>query len=166
MKRLIHYDMDIMCMAKLSDKYADTSITGDFGKFIYFSKAQHSVGPRIKFYGGGNNLSTRGAPSLEFNINGVGKIIGDKKIHPNINNTEYVNKVISFVNKFRPLLLLTWYNHMEEDDLQKYFEGSLSWKRLMQSTNIPELVKCPNQDLETLHELCLRYNLYNFPARR
>ena len=166
MKRLVHHDMDIMCMAKLMSEYADKSITGEFGKFIYFSQAQHAVGPRIKFFGGGNNLSTQGAPSLEFNFHGIGKIIGDVKQFPNIQNKKYMKNVYDFVDRFRPLLLLTWYNHLDEGLLQKYFEGSISWKRLMQSTNVPELVKCPNQDLETLHELCLKYNLYNFPSRR
>ena len=166
MKRLVYQDMDIMCMAKLSEKYADHSITGDFGNFIYFSKAQHSVGPRVKFYGGGNNLSTKGLPSLEFNVNGVGKVIGDRKLYPNIDDEEYMTKVRGFVDKFRSLLLLIWYNWMEEDDLQHYLEGKLSWKRLMQSTGIPELTKCKNGNMEQLHKLCLQCGLYNFPNLR
>ena len=153
---------DILCMAKLSSKYADKSITGEFGESIYFSKAQHSTSPRIKFYGGGKSYSSKDFPTLTFSIHGVGNIIGDKKNNPYLSDENYVNNVKSFVSRFLPLLLLTWYYKMDEADLQKYFEGTCSWKSLINSTNISELISCPNGDMEQLHEICLANNLYNF----
>ena len=153
---------DILCMAKLSSKYADKSITGEFGDSIYFSKAQHSTGPRIKFYSGGKSHSSRDFPSLTFSVQGVGNIIGDEKNNPYLSDKEYVDNVKAFVHRFLPLLLLTWYYRLDEADLQKYFEGTCSWKSLLSSTEINELTSCPNGDIEQLHEICLANDLYTF----
>ena len=75
---------------------------------------------------------------------------------------EYVENVKSFVHKFLPLLLLTWYYRLDEADLQKYFEGTCSWKSLLSSTEISALTSCPNGDIEQLHEICLANDLYTF----
>lgn len=58
-------------MAKLIQDYADESLCGDFGEFIYFSPSLDSHGPRVKFYGGTKETSTtRKAPTLAFTNNG------------------------------------------------------------------------------------------------
>ena len=169
MKPYIKQD-PIFAMAKLTDKYADKSITGEFGKFIYFSKALHSVGPRIKFYGGPTNVNTNDSPSFTFDENGAGEIIGDPKIYPNIKNKTYVNNVRTFINKFYPLLLLVWYGYIDEADLNHYFEGDLDWSVLLSYSEIPhdcilnDLETC--KDVEEVNQYCKKHNLYTFPSRR
>lgn len=167
MLRVIRSSENILAMSKLSEKYADKSITGDFGKFIYFSAAQHSVGPRIKFYGGSNDTSTRNSPAMSFTKDGASSIIGDPKKYPLINKDSYVQKIETFVNKFTPLLLLVWYGHLDEADLQKYFEGSLKWDKLMSYIEVPEDVPAVScKSISELDEFCIGHDLYTFARRR
>lgn len=171
MKRVIKQQDDIHCMSKLTESYADKSIVGDFGKFIYFSESQHSSGPRIIFYGGSEN-NTNDSPTMTFDYTGPKNIIyeGKKKDYPNLNDDSYVEKVKNFVDKFLPYLLLTWYRYLGEEHLLKYFEGGISLEDLMDKIDVSddELNKKIRsiKDRDELHKFCLEHDLYNFISRR
>lgn len=167
MYRVINSTEDIFAMAKLSAKYADKSITGEFGDFIYFSRAQHTAGPRIKFNDGGDLKGTLNAPSLTFDSTGPKDIIGDVKKYPLLKQTMYINTVRNFVDAFKSLFLLVWYGYLDESDLQKYFEGSLKWDKLISFIEFPDDVVFDTcESLEDLEKICIKNNLYTFPSRR
>lgn len=158
-------------MAKLTSRYADESLCGDFGEFIYFSPCLDSHGPRVKFYGGTKETSTtRNAPSLSFTNKGeTGLVLADwmnKKNCPNAFDQKYVDKVDSFVQKTLPLLLLVWYGKLDEADTLEFFKGNISLKELLsyctdiESKHLNNIKKFTT--LKNLHEYCLANNLYAF----
>ena len=163
---------DIICeMAKLIPDYADESLCGDFGDFIYFSPSLDSHDPRVKFYGGTKETSTtRNAPSLAFTNEGKTEVKVaqwmNKKNCPNAFNPEYVEKVAKFVNKLLPILLLVWYGKLDEARALKYFEGSLSLRELMTYLcDVGNDIKdqCIDlNDLKKIHRFCLNNNVYEF----
>ena len=170
MKRVVYssYKKDnIFCMSKLTDKYADISLTGDFGQFIYFSPVMHSGGPRIKFYGGTKQTNrTKTAPTLVLSKRGAETVeLADwmnKQNCPNAFDDEYLSKVEPFANKFISILLLVWFNHLDESDALAYFNGQLSWEDLLESIDIEDedLLDCST--LEELHRYCLLNDYYSF----
>lgn len=162
---------DIICeMAKLIPDYADESLCGDFGDFIYFSSSLDSHCPRVKFYGGTKETSTtRNAPSLAFTDEGKTEVRVaqwmNKKNCPNAFNQEYVEKVEKFVNKLLPILLLVWYGKLDEGFAQKYFEGFISLKDLLRTTDVNSDIVANMMnivDMKELHKFCKKNNLYKF----
>lgn len=158
-------------MEKLIADYADESLCGDFGEFIYFSPCLDSHGPRVKFYGGTKETSTtRKAPSLAFTNTGetTVEVAGwmNKKNCPNAFNKEYVGKIHNFVQKTLPILLLVWYGKLDEARALKFFEGSITLKKLLsfvEDIDEPILDKIKNSnDLYTIHNICLDNNAYKF----
>lgn len=158
-------------MSKLIKDYADESICGDFGKFIYFSPSLDSHGPRVKFYGGTKETSTtKNAPSLAFTNTGETEIRlanwMDKKNCPNAFDKDYVKKVEEFVKRLLPILLLVWYGKLDEGHALKFFEGSLTLKKLLsyvedlEEENLEMIRNAKN--LKQLHNLCLNKELYKF----
>lgn len=173
MKKMIRSTEDIFCMAKLSDKYADMNLVGYFDKFIYFSQSQHSVGPRIKFYGGTKaSINSRNAPALTFDKTGPKDVICEqsKSDAPNAYDKDYIEILCKFVNKFLPLLLLVWYEYLDEADLLEYFNGHISWNEIINDVDVMD--DDLNQSIHSLkntkelHEFCLNNNLYDFFSRR
>lgn len=161
----------ILEMAKLMSDYADEELCGDFGEFIYFSPSQDSHGPRVKFYGGTKETSkTKKAPSLAFTNLGKTELIlqpwMDKKNCPNAFDKEYVEKVHNFIQRTLPILLLVWYDKLDESRALKYFEGSLPIDKLLSyCTDIKEdnLRKIKSfTDLKELHKFCLKNSVYKF----
>ena len=168
--RIINEDT-ILEMAKLIPDYADESLCGDFGDFIYFSPSLDAHGPRVKFYGGTKETSTtRTAPSLAFTNDGKTEVKiaqwMNKKNCPNAFNDEYVRKVSRFVNKLLPILLLVWYDKLDEARALKYFEGSLTLNKLMTylcDVDLDIKDHCiETNDLRKLHKYCLANNIYKF----
>ena len=158
-------------MARLNAEYADKTICGEIPLFIYFSPCQSGHSPRVKFYGGTKQTSTtRTAPSMSFDKDGAGKIIlekwMDKKICPNAYDKEVINQVATFVNKFKSILLLTWFEKVDEAQPLRYFEGRMSWRDLLDRVEIEEetikkeFIKC--NGVHTLHEFCIKHDLYEF----
>ena len=173
MKRLMQIQpkcndkQSIFCMSKLTDKYADKRITGDFGKFIYFSPVMCSSGPRIKFYGGTKHTDrTKTAPTLTLSTRGAETIeLSDwmnKQNCPNAFDDEYLSKVETFANKFISILLLVWFNHLDESDALEYFNGHVAWNTLMSYIDIDDLEINNCKTVEELHQLCLSNHYYNF----
>ena len=170
MKRWKKERESIECMAKIVEDLADISITGPIDHFIYFSPVMSGHGPRVKFYGGTSQTeSTRKAPSFPFGLDGAGDapILKDwmnKKNCPNAFDQDYLDNVKRFINAQLPLLLLTWFNHIDETYVQKYFEGGFSFENLISrmkfKSDVPEVFEC--KSLEELDGVCRSSNLYRF----
>lgn len=161
----------ILEMAKLVPDYADESLCGDFGDFVYFSPCLDAHGPRVKFYGGTKETSTtRNAPSLAFTNTGETTVEVanwmDKKNCPNAFNAKYVQKVHNFIQRTLPILLLVWYFKIDEARALKYFEGAISLEKLLTYlTDIDEKHIKNIQKLTTLndiHKYCIDNNVYTF----
>lgn len=164
-------ESDNLCeMAKLMTDFADKSICGDFGKFIYFSQSLDSHGPRIKFYGGTKETgTTRKAPTMSFTNDGDKELIlqpwMNKKNCPNAFDDNYIENVENFIDKLLPILLLVWYEKLDEGFSQKYFEGFISLKDLLRTSDFdPDIVTSMMNivDMNELHEFCKKNNLYKF----
>ena len=159
---------DLLHMSKLISKYADSSITGDFGEIIYFSDNQCQHGPRVKFYGGTKEtMYTDKSPSLMFNDKEVCEVVlenwHNKQNCPNGYDSQYIQKVKNFVNNQLPLLLLVWYRKLDEADLLQYFQGRTNYSSIISLIEVTnkqseELTLCKNNN--ELHQFCLKYNLY------
>ena len=167
---LIENEAEIFEMSKVSDKYAKQSITGKIPGFIYFSPVLDSHGPRIKFYGGTNQTNiTRNAPTYEFGVDGPQNLKlyswMDKDNCPNAFNPECIKQVQDFINNHLALLLLTWFNHVDESDVLQYFYGQINFKELlsniMTSTeNKEKISKCRTE--KELYIVCKELDLYKF----
>lgn len=171
----VYYENDenldtLLEMSKLTSKYADKSICGEIPLYIYFSRSNSSHSPRIKFYGGTKEVdSTFESPSMKFSQNGVEGLElqswMNKKNCPNAFDKVVLNQVTIFVNKFKSLLLLVWFNKLDEADLLTYFEGRLSWRDLLDNVELNEsiksdFIKC--NTLGALEKYCKEHNLYSF----
>ena len=145
-------------------------MVGDIGKFIYFSPALDSHGPRIKFYGGTKETSTtRNAPSYSFGKSGAESVIlqpwMNKKNCPNGYESSYISKVETFINKFLPILLLVWFEHLDESPALLYLQGHLSFDTLLNRIEVEDEVKSEIlncQSIQDLDVICRRYKLYQF----
>ncbi len=168
---LIESETSLCEMAKLVDKLANLSVTGDIPKFIYFSQSLLGHGPRIKFYGGTKLTgTTQKAPTYSFGVNGPEKLILQPWMNPSNCPNGFDNKVLTlvkeFIEKHLALLLLTWFEKLDEAYLLHYFEGFISFADLLSfidcgDSSIEEkLQKC--RDEKELHELCKKLNLYQF----
>lgn len=170
MMRILHEDT-ILEMSKLTADYADESLCGDFGEFIYFSSCLDSREPRIKFYGGAKETSTlRNAPSLAFTNTGktIIEIVPwmNKKNCPNAFNEKYVAKIHNFVQRTLPILLLVWYEKLDEALALEFFNGNVKFKKLLESlydlgADVESAVKS-SKSLKDLHKICLENNVYKF----
>ena len=154
-------------MSKLTQKYADEELCGDFGEFIYFSPCLDSHGPRVKFYGGTKETSTiRNAPTLAFTNNGETTIElaawMNKKNCPNAFDNNYIQKISDFIQKFLPILLLVWYGKLDESDALKYFEGDLSLENLLLCVTDTDKDITKYKELKSLHDFCINNNIYKF----
>ena len=168
MKILVKKQEDILCMAKLTSKYADKSITGVIHDFVYFSNCNQSHEPRIKFYGGtSHTMSTKNAPSMSFGISGEPELViydwMNKKNCPYAFDKQVIEDIRYFIIKNRPILLLVWFRKLNEEDALHYFEGTLNWEELVdcigwKDNQIEHICKTMDQ----LHEQCLKYNMYQF----
>lgn len=172
MKRFIESSTTIEAMSKLKYKFADKTLFDvNFGEFIYFSPVLDSHGPRIKFYGGSKETSTtRTAPSLTFGVDVPCTVLVqswmNNKNCPNAFDEDYIRDLVKTVQKIKPLLLLVWFNRLDEAETLKYFEGDYSWNDLLESVQdvddsiMNEILKCKN--LKELDACCKKYNLYTF----
>jgi hypothetical protein len=163
---------DIFCMSKLTVKRADQFITGKIPVFIYFSVQNSSYGPMIKFDGGTSETDvTSTAPTLLLTKNGAGNIVlqdwMNKNNCPNAFNKKIVDAVSNFADKFISLLLLTWFERLDESETLDYFQGRESWNELLLNIiNVPDdiyadIIHC--ESLDELHSFCLHHNLYRMP---
>lgn len=161
----------ILEMSKLVPHKANKNNCGDLDVFVYFSPCLDSHGPRVKFFGGTKETnSTRNSPSLTFGINGAEKVLIQswmtKKNCPNAYNEKIINNVKQFVNKTLPILLLVWFEKLDESDALDYFQGKYTFDELLfYITDTTEEVKnelLKAKDLNDLHDRCKRFCMYSF----
>lgn len=153
-------------MAKLTKKRANP-IYGDIGEFIYFSKKNSSHGPRIKFYGGtADTSSTNDAPSMKFDKEGNTELeLADwmtKKTCPNAFNKKYVANISKFIKTVYPILLLVWFDKLDESEALLYFQKHIPFSELLESIDFGDIdVDIEKiQTIEDLDTICKEYNLY------
>ena len=168
MKILVKDREDIFCMSKITEKRAVESRTGKVHDFIYFSLCLDSHAPRIKFYGGTRETkSTRTAPSMSFGVTGNPKVIMfdwmNKKNCPRAFDDEVIKDLKDFIIRNRPILLLVWFDKLDEADALEYFHGIIDWDELIaciewEDNQIEHICKTMDQ----LHEQCMKYNMYQF----
>lgn len=162
-------------MTKLMNEELDKSLFKGLNcRFIYFSQALSGHGPRIKFDGGTSESdTTQTSPSLAFDkdCNFKIKLVSrmNKKNCPNAFNNEIIDTLIKFVKRFLPILLLTWYEHLDDGHVAMFFRGTKTYEDLLCSARIPldikgSFVRC--NTLEKLDDFCRANNLYNFSNRR
>lgn len=162
-------------MAKLMNEELNKFLFNDLDcRFIYFSQAQSGHGPRIKFDGGTSESdTTQTAPTITFNKDYKFEIKlakgMNKKNCPNAFNKQIINTLISFIKKFLPILLLTWYEHLDDGYVEMFFRGVKTYGDLLCSARISlnikdEFVRCST--LEKLDDFCRKNDLYNFEKRR
>ena len=155
-------------MAKLTRKRADKRF-GDFGEFIYFSHKNSSHSPRVKFYGGTpETATTRNAPSMKFDHDGNSELVPTdnltKKNCPNAFDSKYLKKVANFIKETLPVLLLTWYDKLDESDALAFLEGRDSLPEMIDCIYnvhdelIDEMKQCKN--IHVLHTFCKNNNIY------
>ena len=165
MKRLVRASEDIFAMSKIVDKYAIDDVAANLKRFIYFSECNASHGPRIKFYGGSKETSsTKDAPTLAYDVSGNCTVeladLMDKKNCPNAFDDAYLTKLEWFINKYKPILLLVWFKHLDEADALAYFHGQISLDELIDDVDyrIPQNIR----DLLQLDSYCRANDLYIF----
>ena len=166
MKRYIRSDTeDIFCMSKLTKEYAIPEIANLIGDYVYFSENNSSHGPRIKFYGGTKQTSkTKDAPTLKFTKDGDCELElapwMDKQNCPNAFNNRLLSNLEKFVNQYLAILLLVWFEHLDEAAALEYFHGHISFEQLITaiSYEIPSAVVT----LEDLDSYCRANDLYKF----
>lgn len=162
----------IFTMSKLRSDLALIDRTGEIPGFIYFSEALAGHGSCIKFYGGSRETqNTTNCPSMlmskEHGAEAVEVLPWHTKENcPNAWNTKVTDMVSEFVNRNLPLLLLVWFQKLDESYLLKYFEGAWSWKAtLSYVTDISDDIKqqiIESQSVVDLHQLCIANQLYEF----
>ena len=163
--RVIDESENIFEMSKLIKPQASKDF-GDFGEFIYFSPCLDSHGPRIKFYGGTKETSTtRKAPTMKFTKTGDTEVevyqCMNKKNCPNAFDATYTDKVHKFIQKTLPILLLVWFEKLDEAWALEYFKGNISLKELLtyvDGINNTTFITT----LTELHKYCVEQNLYKF----
>lgn len=157
-------------MAKLTPKRADKSRCGSLDVYIYFSKAKGGHSPRIKFDGGAPEThDSDKAPTMSFDLYGSKDIIlqpyMNKKTCPNAFNKKIEANVRQFIDTALPILLLTWFGKLDEDDSLGFLQGHDTWDEMIDNINTSNDIKDDlkkDQNLITLNRKCREYALYNF----
>lgn len=168
--RLIEHDT-LLEMTKLTSKRADESLCGEFDEYIYFSQCLDGHGPRVKFYGGTKETEkTTRAPSLAFTNEGKTELILQKWMNrkncPNAFDKEYVAKIENFIKRTLPILLLVWYDKLDDSEALLFFQGTITLEELLDGVydiddKYLEQIKSM-ENLEDLHNYCLNNKLYKF----
>lgn len=169
MKRLIKSSEDIMCMAKIMERLANTDVTGPIHNYIYFSPVNSGHGPRIKFYGGSKQTSTtQKSPAFGFDKYGPTEVKLQSWMNPqncpNAFDDEFLNDIKLFISNHLAILQLVWHNHLDEGIALAYFHGQLEFEDLLAEIDYFEEYPQFDQisDEDELNTFCSANNLYNF----
>ena len=169
MKRVITSSIDdsIFGMSKIVERKADLSRTGAIHDFIYFSECNDSHGPRIKFYGGtAETRTTKTAPSMSFGLNESSKVIlqpwMNKQNCPRAFDKNVLKDLRNFIAKNKPILLLVWFQKLDEADALDYFHGHMNWSELLKAVTDIEHISESVSSMDELNTVCIEHNLYTF----
>lgn len=166
--RIVDNADDIFAMSKLTKKLADRKRAGRIEDFIYFSPVNGPHGPRIKFCGGtAETNTTQSSPSYGFSIDGPTKVYlkdwMNKKNCPNAFDEEYLENIRQFISKNLSILLLVWYNKLDEADALTYLQGNFDFTWLKNQIQVDLSLQDSLEEIQNLHELhtfCKLHNLY------
>lgn len=166
MKRYIRaYTEDVFCMSKITKEFAIPEIAPLIGEYVYFSESNSSHGPRIKFYGGTKQTSkTKDAPTLKFDNWGNCELElapwMNRQNCPNAFDYKLLSKLEKFVVNYLPILLLVWFEHLDEAVALEYFHGNIALVRVLNSIDYELPVSIVS--LQELDAYCRQHNLYKF----
>ena len=158
-------------MAKLTKDRAKVAITGEIPELIYFSNRQGKHGPRVKFYGGSKETYyTDDAPSYTFGVDGPGRVElqsrkMNKKNCKNAFDPECLQQVRDFIQNHLALLLLTWFNKIDDSEVLLYFQGYISFEELLKKIDVAEDLKDKILSCKTEKDLYIcgkELDLYKF----
>lgn len=169
--QLLNESEELFEMAKIMPEFAnDKNCGGKLDVYIYFSTCKAGHSPRVKFFGGTKETKNSDkAPTFTFDSNGAGEIIlqpwMNKKTCPNAFNKSIINNVKKFINATLPILLMVWFDRLDESYALKYFEGSFDLNTLINKVDAEDYVKTEllkANNLNELHDMCKRFCMYNF----
>ena len=131
--------------------------------FVYVSHSDRGHGPCLEFNGGTSETNkSRTAPTLAFDNNGNCKVITqlwmDRKNCPNAFDHTVVSNLSKFVNAVLPLLLLMWYERIDEAAVVEYLVQVESFEDVVSEIEAPSNVTT----MKELDKYCRENNLYSF----
>ena len=161
MKRVLKEDVFGMSMVRA--KHVREDVKQYIPVFVYVSHSDRGHGPRLKFNGGTSETNkSRTAPTLAFDNNGNCKFITqswmDKKNCPNAFDRTVVSNLSKFVNAVLPLLLLMWYERIDEAAVVEYLVQVESFEDVVSEIGAPPEVTT----MKELDKYCRENNLYSF----
>ena len=161
MKRVLKEDVFGMSMVRA--KHVREDVKSYIPVFVYVSHSDGGHGPRLKFNGGTSETNkSRTAPTLAFDNNGNCKVVTqswmDKKNCPNAFDRTVVSNLSKFVNAVLPLLLLMWYERIDEAAVVEYLVQVESFEDVVSEIGVPSNVTT----MKELDKYCRENNLYSF----
>lgn len=138
------YDDAIMCMANVRGNSVNVPHSLPFS--FYFSRKNSSHGIRVKVVFNPNRL----------NINDCGNLVlhSNWTYTPGRNdnnvNSKQKNQMIDFFKEYKALFAAVWEDVIQEDVIQDYFRGMISWNQLVESFDFYEEYK---DDLDKISDV-------------
>lgn len=164
MKRLVldtnirEYEDEIMCMANVRGN--SVSVPHSLPFSFYFSRRNSSHGIRVKVVFNPNRLNINECGNLELHSDWV-YVPGhnDKGVSSKIKN-----QMIDFFRKYKVLFAAAWEDVIQEDIIQDYFRGLITWNELIQSFDFYEEYKGDLDkisDVASLEQYVRKCNIFN-----
>ena len=161
MKRYVKSTEDVFGMFKIRTKHCLPELKPLIPTFIYVSSKEASHGPRVKFAGGtakSNGKFT--CPSMSFDKEGNCKLelhsYMTPKEYPNCYDSDVLNRVEAFIKKSLPILLLMWFEVVDESTCYNYLQGIDPLSDVIEELGAPSSITT----LQQLDVYCREHNLY------
>lgn len=163
MKRLVKHKENLFGMSTIRSKNAIPEAKKLIPQFIYISSVDGNHGPRLKFSGGSSETDrSKTAPTMAFDNNGDCSLVLQKWMNksncPNAFDASVISGLKRFVKTFLPVLLLTWYERIDEGIAVEYMIAVSDLREIVEqvsdATNIRNLI-----DLDSY---CRQNGLYSF----
>lgn len=144
----------IMCMANVRGN--SVSVPHPLPFSFYFSRKNSSHGIRIKVVFNPNRLNINECGNLELH--------GNWEFTPGENDKHISKRELklmkSFFQEYKVLFAAVWEDVIQEDIIQDYFRGLISWHELIQSFDFYEEYKSELDKIDTVEylELYVREN--------
>lgn len=158
MKRLIRSSEDIFAMANLRGKQIRVPYSLPFS--FYFSERNSSYGIRVKPVFNPDRMHIEDAGNLELH--------GSWKFTPGRNDANVSSKskkmMMDFFKTYKVLFAAVWEGEIQEDVVQDYFRGLISWDDMMSefdcyTTYESEMMNI--SDVESLERFVRDNNIFN-----
>ena len=160
MKRLVE---DVFGMSMVRTRHLRPELKQYVPTFVYISHSDGGHGPRLKFNGGTSETNkSRTAPTLKFDSGGNCQVVTQKCMNkqncPNAYDSNVVNGLSKFINLTLPLLLLLWYDRIDEASVVEYLVQVESFEEFLGEYNFPYSIK----SMKELDTYCRKNNMYSF----